>query len=175
MGCLVRASGQMEGRRQAESTATLVEHGSPLLRNGNRYAADPVNAILNYAYGVLEGQCRTALTSLGFDIACGVLHSDRDDRDSLVYDLMEPLRPAVDGSALNLLRKTSFTYGDFVRGNEGACRLHPQLARYVVAHCQLADANVIEQVKHLRQVLIGVPQAGSRYEQLERIRVAEYT
>ncbi len=51
---------------------TIQERTSPLAPNGNgRLAVDPVNAILNYAYAVLEGQCRQALTAPGFDVACG--------------------------------------------------------------------------------------------------------
>jgi CRISPR/Cas system-associated endonuclease Cas1 len=34
-------------------------------------AVDPANAILNYAYGVLEAQCRQALAAEGFDLGCG--------------------------------------------------------------------------------------------------------
>ena len=56
---------------------------------------DPANAILNYAYGVLEGQCRQALAAEGFDLGCGFLHADQQYRDSVVYDLMELYRPAV--------------------------------------------------------------------------------
>ena len=50
-------------------------------------AVDPANAVLNYAYGGLEAQCRQALAAKAFDLACGFLHADKQYRDSLVYDL----------------------------------------------------------------------------------------
>src|SRR5262249_27527390 len=49
---------------------TTRERPSPLSDSARR-AVDPANAILNYAYGVLEGQCRQALAAEGFDLACG--------------------------------------------------------------------------------------------------------
>src|SRR5215218_9674903 len=38
-----------------------------LLGGGNRYATHPVNAMLNYAYAVLESQVRIATVSQGLD------------------------------------------------------------------------------------------------------------
>jgi CRISP-associated protein Cas1 len=92
---------------------------------------DPANAILNYAYGVLEGQCWQALTAEGFDLSCGFLHVDKQYRDSLVYDLMELFRPAVDALVLVFLGRTTFACGDMVRATTGLCMQHPQLARAV--------------------------------------------
>jgi hypothetical protein len=73
------------------------------------------------------------LSCNGFDVACGFLHADRQYRDSLVYDLMELFRPAVDALVLAFLERTTFTYGDSARLSDGQCRLHPQLVRAVVA------------------------------------------
>jgi CRISPR-associated protein Cas1 len=129
---------------------TVRTRASTLGSARNRHAVDPCNAILNYAYGMLEGQCRTALAAVGFDVACGVLHADKQNRDSLVYDLMEPLRPLVDAKVLGLLARTTFHYGDFLLANDGACRVHPQLARYVVSTCRLPDAPVIDTARRLR-------------------------
>jgi CRISPR/Cas system-associated endonuclease Cas1 len=85
-------------------TTTARDRSSPLAPGDNaRQAVDPLNAALNYAYGLLEGQCRQALSTLGFDDACGFLHLDKAHRDSLVYDLMECERGTVDGLVLDLL------------------------------------------------------------------------
>jgi len=125
---------------------------SPLSWNGKR-AVDPCNAVLNYAYGVLEGQCRRALTMLGFDVTCGFPHSDKIGRDSLAYDLMELERPAVDGLVLDFLGRTTSHAGDFTRVSDGSCRLHPQLARAVVAGCRVPQERVEENAKWLASVL----------------------
>jgi CRISP-associated protein Cas1 len=46
----------------------------------NRYATHPVNAMLNYAYAVLESQMRIAAASQGLDPAIGYLHTNRSGR-----------------------------------------------------------------------------------------------
>ena len=108
----------------------------------NRHAAHPVNAILNYAYAVLESQVRIATVSQGLDPTTGYLHAVRPGRMALVYDLMEPLRPRVDRSVLDFVRSHSFSPADFVLGIDGVCRLHPQLARHVT---QLVPSNATVQ------------------------------
>jgi CRISP-associated protein Cas1 len=90
-----------------------------------RHMVDLVSAKLNYAYALLEGQCRQALTRLGFDVARGFLHVDKPGRDSLVYDLMECERGAVDGLVLDFLGRTMLHYGDVTPVSDGSCRLHP--------------------------------------------------
>jgi CRISPR/Cas system-associated endonuclease Cas1 len=102
-----------------------------------RYAVDPANAILNCAYAVLEGQTRQALSAAGFDLGCGFLHADRRRRDALACDHMELARPAMDDRMLAFRKATTFHAGDFTRALVGSCRLHPQLARVVVAACGL--------------------------------------
>jgi CRISPR-associated protein Cas1 len=105
-----------------------------------------VNACLNYVYGVLESVVRQALTSQGFDVACGFLHADLKGRDSVVYDLMEPLRGMVDRLVLRLLASHTLHYGDLTRVHDGSCRLHSQLARAVVAACKLSQETIEQQV-----------------------------
>jgi len=134
---------------------------SPLSDSARR-AIDPCNALLNYAYGVLEGQCKQALVVDGFDVSCGVLHADRQYRDSLVYDLMELYRPAVDALVLALLARTVFTHGDFVQTSDGQCRVHPQLARAVVAACRVPDARIADGAAHLRFLLMDRCPGGPR-------------
>jgi CRISPR-associated protein Cas1 len=115
---------------------------------------DPANAILNCAYAVLEGQTRQALSASEFDLACGFLHADRRGRDALVYDLMELARPPVDDRVLAFLQATTFHAGDFMRVSDGSCRLHPQLARAVVARCGVPQFRVAEHAAWLQRQLL---------------------
>jgi CRISPR-associated protein Cas1 len=139
-----------EAKRIPPHWLKVRERTSPLARNGNaRRAVDPLNANLNYAYGLLEGQVRQALTVQGFDLACGFLHADKLGRDSLVYDLMELFRPQVDALVLDFLAQTTFHAGDFLRLSDGLCRLHPQLARAVVGLCRVGQGQVVEGAKWL--------------------------
>ena len=119
-----------------------------------RWAMDPVNACLNYAYGVLEGQCRQALISQGFDVTCGFLHADKPGRDSLVYDLMEMERGTVDGLVLSFLQTHVLHYGDLTKVSDVSCRLHPEMARAVVAACKVAQLTIDNHATWLRELLV---------------------
>jgi CRISPR-associated protein Cas1 len=109
----------------------------------NRHATHPMNAMLNYAYAVLESQVRIATVSQGLDPTIGYLHACRPGRVALVYDLMEPLRPRVDHLVLDFLQSHTFAPSDCALGADGVCRLHPQLTRKV-AGLTVADTAVLE-------------------------------
>jgi len=79
---------------------TFKNRVSPLTESP-RLAANPVNAMLNYLYAVLESEARLAVAALGLDPGLGVLHADTPARDSLACDVMEPVRPMVDAYLLN--------------------------------------------------------------------------
>jgi CRISPR-associated endonuclease Cas1 len=91
----------------------LLNRSSLLSHAAARHAVDAAHAFLNYAYAILEGQTRQALSVAGFDLACGFLHADHRGRDALVYDLMEVARPVVDDCVLTLLQTTTFQASDF--------------------------------------------------------------
>ena len=57
--------------------------------------------MLNYLYALLESETRLAVAVLGLDPGLGVLHMDAPARDSLAFDVMEPVRPMVDEYVLN--------------------------------------------------------------------------
>ncbi len=115
-----------------------------LYGSGNRNATHPVNAMLNYAYAVLESQVRIATVAQELDPAIGYLHTCRPKRAALVYDLMEPLRPQVDRLVLSLVRSHTFSLSDFFLGSDGVCRLHPQLVRQVAQ--QVVSDTVVKDV-----------------------------
>jgi CRISPR-associated endonuclease Cas1 len=74
-----------------------------LLASGNRNAVHPVNALLNYAYRMLEIQAVLACHAAGLNPTLGFIHTDRYDRDSLALDIMECVRPEVDEFILGML------------------------------------------------------------------------
>ena len=107
----------------------------------NRHATHPINAMLNYAYGVLESQGRIAAVAAGLDPTIGYLHACRPGRVALVYDLIEPLRPQVDRLVLDVAQDRTFDPRDFVLTDRGVCRLHLQLAR-TIAGLTVSDAAI---------------------------------
>jgi CRISPR-associated endonuclease Cas1 len=98
------------------------------LTGSPRLAANPVNAILNYLYALLEAECRLAVAALGLDPEMGVLHMDTINRDSLACDLMEPIRSDVDAYVLNRILRQPLKRNWFFEERNGNCRLMADLA-----------------------------------------------
>lgn len=72
----------------------------------HREAKDPVNAALNYGYGILYTCVERAIVLAGLDPYAGYVHADRPGKPSLVYDLIEPYRPvAVDRVVLAMANR----------------------------------------------------------------------
>lgn len=67
-----------------------------------RPAKDFFNCLLNYLYGMLYAQVELALIKVGIDPALGVLHVDRYNRPTMVYDFIEPYRHWAEIVALDL-------------------------------------------------------------------------
>src|SRR5215217_5000241 len=131
-----------------EHWRTFGTRASPITST-SRSAGNPINALLNYAYAILETEVRLAILAMGLDPGMGVLHADLKSRDSFVYDLLEPLRPVVDGYVLNLLAERTFAVKEFFETRQGVCWLMPPLPQTVAELAprlaQLA-APVVEQV-----------------------------
>ncbi len=56
----------------------------------------PVNAALNYGYGVLLSAVNREIVSRGYMTQCGICHRSEFNQFNLSCDLMEPFRPIVD-------------------------------------------------------------------------------
>jgi CRISPR-associated endonuclease Cas1 len=93
------------------------------LTGSPRLAANPVNAMLNYLYAILESESRLAVAALGLDPGLGVLHVDTQARDSLACDVMEPVRPLVDAYLLKWISRETLRREWFFEKGDGACRL----------------------------------------------------
>jgi CRISP-associated protein Cas1 len=106
---------------------------SPYHLAGNRNAAHPVNAILNYAYAALESDIRIKAISEGYDPTIGIMHEGSDGSSKFIFDLMEPKRPNIDRLVLEFVRGHIFDPADFIIRGDGVCRLNPEMARMVGA------------------------------------------
>ena len=116
-----------------------------------RRAINPINAILNYLYALLEAEARIAAITVGLDPGLGILHLDKKSRDSFALDLMEAARPAVDTYVLDLVEGHVFRRADFNETRAGVCRIAPTLAHQLtntttIWHRHLAEP--AEQVAH---------------------------
>ena len=61
-----------------------------------REAEVPVNAALNYGYGVLLSAVNREIVARGYLTQCGICHRSEFNQFNLSCDLMEPFRPIVD-------------------------------------------------------------------------------
>lgn len=93
------------------------------ITGSQRLAANPINAMLNYLYALLEAEARLAAAALGFDPGLGFLHVDTTYRDSLACDLMEPIRPEVDAFVLSWILREPVAKDWFFEQPNGNCRL----------------------------------------------------
>ena len=98
------------------------------LTGGPRLAVTPVHAILNYCFALLHAETRLAISALGLDPGLGLgLHTDTADRDSLAFDVLEPIRPRVEAWLLDWIAKEPLRRADFFETGTGNCRLMSQL------------------------------------------------
>ena len=90
---------------------------------------------------------------MGLDPGLGILHADQPNRDSLVYDLMEPVRPEVDAWLFRLFGERRFSRNDFFETPEGQIMLTKPLAHQLAQTLPLwarAIAPVVEETaRHL--------------------------
>jgi CRISP-associated protein Cas1 len=75
----------------------------------NVRASHPLNAILNYAYIVLQSKLKIEAVSAGHDPTLGIMHHGYQGSPALVFDRMEPFRPQVDAAVLALAFTETFS------------------------------------------------------------------
>ncbi|MCW5891124.1 MAG: CRISPR-associated endonuclease Cas1 [bacterium] len=94
------------GRHYWAGIRALLEAKTPFAVREHRGATDPVNAALNYGYGILYTQVWGAIMNAGLEPFAGFLHVDRPGKPSLVLDLIEEFRqPIVDRAVVSLVTK----------------------------------------------------------------------
>ncbi|HEV2317308.1 MAG TPA: CRISPR-associated endonuclease Cas1 [Thermoplasmata archaeon] len=105
-----------------------------------RNAADPVNALLNYGYAILEARCRVAVVRAGFDPTIGYLHSVAPTKHPLVYDFQELGRALVDSVILEMVRAEPHVRkkGALLRTTDWGLRLAPETAQKLVQRLAIA-------------------------------------
>jgi CRISPR/Cas system-associated endonuclease Cas1 len=79
--------------------------------------------MLNYAYIVEAGRLAKALAAQGLCLSIGFLHSDKKGRNSLVWDAIEPLRPAIDAKVFAFVEAEEFARRDFPQSGYNVHRL----------------------------------------------------
>jgi CRISPR-associated protein Cas1 len=121
---------ELRGVEGAAATVYFGEFNNLILQNKEKFTfkgrnrrppLDPVNAMLSFAYTLLEHDCRAALETVGLDAYVGFLHRDRPGRASLALDLIEELRGVVaDRFVITLINRKEVKADDFEQAASGA-------------------------------------------------------
>ncbi len=121
-------------------------------RRTRRPHQDPVNAMLSFGYAMLFSRCMQAVSGANLDPDLGVLH---EGTGSLVYDLIEPLKPAmVDDAVFGIARK-GLHEGDFEHGDR-RCHLSEGLVSRLLAmlHTSVEGEEIEALVARFRDSLL---------------------
>ena len=98
-----------------------------------RGANDPINILLNYAYGLLSSECIRAILTCGLDPHAGFLHSSSRNKPALALDLMEEFRAVIaDSVVLSIINRRQVKASTFTTVG-GSYRLSPEGRKAVIA------------------------------------------
>lgn len=102
-------------------------------RRNRRPPADPVNALLSFAYAMLTRTLAVKLAMVGLDPYRGFYHQPRYGRPALALDLLEPFRPLLgDSAVIQAINNGEVRADDFVHAG-GAAALKPDGRKRFIA------------------------------------------
>jgi CRISPR-associated endonuclease Cas1 len=111
---------------------------------GNQHASHPINAMLNYCYIVEAGRLAKALAAQGMCLSIGYLHADKKGRKSLVWDAIEPLRPAIDAKVFEFIAEYEFARSDFPQSGFNVHRLSRDVTQLLLHSTSLSAPDIEE-------------------------------
>ena len=94
-------------------------------------ASDPINALVNYGYAILESMVRKDINTIGLDASIGYLHEIAPSKHPLVYDLQELFRYVIDYSVIELL-EIKLKKSDFITTENYHIRLKSNTAKFLI-------------------------------------------
>jgi CRISP-associated protein Cas1 len=98
--------------------AVLQKYNWSFDKRSRRPAQDPYNALLNYGYAILQSQIWYIVQVSGLDTHAGFFHSDKNNRLSLVLDIIEIFRPIIDEIVLRMIIEGKIKEEDFFEIDE---------------------------------------------------------
>lgn len=112
-------------------------------RRNRRPPADPVNALLSFAYGLLTKDVIIAVTAAGLDPLLGFYHQPRFGRPALALDLMEEFRPIIaDSVVLTAINNGIVGTADFTTLAKACSMNEPARKRMIEAYERRMDQTV---------------------------------
>jgi CRISPR-associated protein Cas1 len=120
---------------------------------GSKHASHPINAMLNYAYVVEAGRLAKALAARGLALPIGFLHADKKGRNSLVWDAIEPLRPAIDERVFTFIASREFARSDFPQTGAHSFRLARPIISAMLSKVCLPEHAVSDAADFMLQMI----------------------
>ena len=120
-------------------------------RRGTRPHMDPVNAMLSFGYAMLFGNCMVACIGARLDPDGGLLH---DGKNSLVHDLIDPLKPGMVDTAVFQIARETLREEDYEL-TPGRCILSDDLVREITRelHASINAETINRQVLGLADAI----------------------
>ena len=118
----------------------------------SRPARSPADACFNFMAYLLERDIRAAIDVAGLHPGFGCLHAAGDDREALVYDLMEPFRaPLAEGPVVFLFTSRRVDASMFYQGDD-MFRMTGPAVRMVVSTYEAALARQVQATGHTKKM-----------------------
>jgi CRISPR/Cas system-associated endonuclease Cas1 len=121
---------------------------------GNKHAAHPISAMINYCVVVEAGRLARALTGLGLVLQVGFLHSDKHGRNSLVWDCIEPLRARINANVFKFIACSEFARADFPASGIKTHRIARPIIAELLKRCLLPDGDILDAATWLRDLVM---------------------
>lgn len=112
-----------------------------------RPPADPVNAMLSFAYALLTRTWHTVLSGVGFDPYLGFYHKPRFGRAALALDMMEPFRPILaDSTVIQVINNGEVKPDGFYAAGPAVNLKPPAKRAFIAAYERRLDQEVTHPV-----------------------------
>ena len=102
-----------------QALSKLIHNRWQFKGRNKRPPKDPVNALLSYTYVIAGSIVLHVVFKKGLDPSISFLHALHTNRENLVMDIMEPLRPALDRFVLHLIDNYLNTKSFINKGDDG--------------------------------------------------------
>lgn len=90
-----------------------------------------------------------ALAAQGLCLSIGYLHSDKKGRNSLVWDAIEPLRPAIDAKVFEFIAEHEFARSDFPQSGYNVHRLSQDVTQLLLHSASLSAREIGEATERM--------------------------
>lgn len=118
---------------------------------GARSATTPGQAFRNFLGGLAAADIAVGCRAMGLDPGMGIgLHHDVKGRDSLVWEVMEAVRPTLDRLTLEVIGSRIWARGDFHELPSGEVRLRPDWPAVTPDSASRARSLVAEVTRQLQ-------------------------